>query len=111
CFCTPFGATSRGVTLANRVAPMAGMAKHDKPPPDVFDPKPDVATAGVLVLLDLIYSRRVVSIGPQRWTVTGATKPVRVDTGANILRPAFIEMGDGIQVDTRTGEHVERVKE
>jgi hypothetical protein len=49
---------------------MAGMAKHDKPPPELFDPLPDVATTGVLVLLDLIYSWRVLSTGPQRWTAT-----------------------------------------
>ena len=44
-------------------------------------------------------------------TATGVTKPVRVETGADILCPAFIEMGDVIKVDTRTGEYVERVKE
>jgi elongation factor P len=44
-------------------------------------------------------------------TATGVTKPVRVETGADILCPAFIEMGDVIKVDTRTGEYIERVKE
>lgn len=44
-------------------------------------------------------------------TATGVTKPVKVETGAEILCPAFIEMGDVIKVDTRTGEYVERVKE
>jgi elongation factor P len=44
-------------------------------------------------------------------TATGVTKPVKVETGAEILCPAFIEMGDVIKVDTRTGEYIERVKE
>ena len=44
-------------------------------------------------------------------TATGVTKPVKVETGAEIQCPAFIEMGDVIKVDTRTGEYVERVKE
>jgi elongation factor P len=44
-------------------------------------------------------------------TATGVTKPVKVETGAEIQCPAFIEMGDVIKVDTRTGEYIERVKE
>jgi elongation factor P len=42
-------------------------------------------------------------------TATNVTKPVRVETGADIICPAFIEMGNVIKVDTRTGEYVERV--
>jgi elongation factor P len=44
-------------------------------------------------------------------TATGVTKPVKVETGAEILCPAFIDMGDVIKVDTRTGEYIERVRE
>ncbi|MEX0585013.1 MAG: elongation factor P [Pirellulales bacterium] len=44
-------------------------------------------------------------------TATGVTKPVKVETGAEILCPAFVEMGELIKVDTRTGEYLERVKE
>jgi elongation factor P len=36
-------------------------------------------------------------------TATGVTKPVKVETGAEILCPAFVEIGDIIKVDTRTG--------
>jgi elongation factor P len=43
-------------------------------------------------------------------TATNVTKPVRVETGAEIQCPAFIEMGNVIKVDTRTGEYVERVR-
>jgi elongation factor P len=43
-------------------------------------------------------------------TATGVTKPVKVETGAEILCPAFIELGDTIRVDTRTGEYIERVR-
>jgi elongation factor P len=42
-------------------------------------------------------------------TATNVTKPVKVETGAEILCPAFIVMGNVIKVDTRTGEYVERV--
>jgi elongation factor P len=44
-------------------------------------------------------------------TATNVTKPVRVETGAEIHCPAFVEMGDVIRIDTRTGEYIERVKE
>ena len=42
-------------------------------------------------------------------TATNVTKPVKVETGAEIICPAFIEMGNVIKVDTRTGDYVERV--
>jgi elongation factor P len=34
---------------------------------------------------------------------------VKVETGAEIICPAFINMGNVIKIDTRTGEYVERV--
>lgn len=43
-------------------------------------------------------------------TATNVTKPVKVETGAEINCPSFINMGDVIRVDTRTGEYVERVR-
>jgi elongation factor P len=44
-------------------------------------------------------------------TATNVTKPVKVETGAEIQAPAFINMGELIKIDTRTGSYVERVKE
>jgi elongation factor P len=44
-------------------------------------------------------------------TATNVTKPAKVETGAEIMCPAFINQGELIKVDTRTGEYVERVKE
>ncbi|MDR1479047.1 MAG: elongation factor P [Planctomycetaceae bacterium] len=44
-------------------------------------------------------------------TATNVTKPAKVDTGAEILVPNFVEAGELIRVDTRTGEYIERVKE
>jgi len=42
-------------------------------------------------------------------TVSGATKPARLETGATAQVPLFINTGDRIRVDTRTGNYVERV--
>ena len=42
-------------------------------------------------------------------TATGATKPATVETGANVNVPLFVELGDKIKIDTRTGEYLSRV--
>ncbi|MSS63559.1 elongation factor P [Velocimicrobium porci] len=42
-------------------------------------------------------------------TATGATKPATVETGATVLVPLFVETGDRISIDTRTGEYLKRV--
>lgn len=44
-------------------------------------------------------------------TATNLTKPVKLETGAEIICPAFVMIGDLIKVDTRTGEYLERAKE
>ena len=42
-------------------------------------------------------------------TATNAQKPATVETGAEIKVPMFINEGDIIKIDTRTGEYLERV--
>jgi elongation factor P len=42
-------------------------------------------------------------------TATGATKPATVETGATVKVPLFINTGDTIKIDTRTGEYLGRV--
>lgn len=42
-------------------------------------------------------------------TATGGTKPAVMETGAKINVPLFIEEGQTIRVDTRTGEYMERI--
>jgi elongation factor P len=44
-------------------------------------------------------------------TASNVTKPVKVETGAEMNCPSFVEVGDLIRIDTRTGEYIERVKE
>ena len=43
-------------------------------------------------------------------TATNATKPATLETGAEIRVPLFINEGEMIRIDTRTGEYMERVK-
>ena len=42
-------------------------------------------------------------------TVSGATKPAILETGAKVLVPLFVNEGEMVRVDTRTGEYIERV--
>ncbi len=42
-------------------------------------------------------------------TATGATKQVTVETGLKVSVPLFVNVGDVIRVDTRTGEYITRV--
>ena len=42
-------------------------------------------------------------------TAQGATKPATVETGAQVNVPIFVNQGDVIQIDTRTGEYLKRI--
>jgi elongation factor P len=43
-------------------------------------------------------------------TRTGASKPATLETGLVVQVPLFVEEGEKIKVDTRSGEYIERVK-
>jgi len=42
-------------------------------------------------------------------TASGGSKPATMETGAVIQVPLFLNEGDKIKIDTRTGEYIERV--
>jgi elongation factor P len=42
-------------------------------------------------------------------TATGASKPAIVETGAKVMVPLFVDQGEVIKIDTRTGEYLSRV--
>jgi elongation factor P len=44
-------------------------------------------------------------------TATRATKPATIDTGATVNVPLFVEEGELIRINTKTGDYLERVKE
>jgi elongation factor P len=41
-------------------------------------------------------------------TATGATKPAKLESGAQVNVPLFVNEGDSIRVDTRDGTYMER---
>jgi elongation factor P len=43
-------------------------------------------------------------------TVSGSSKPATLETGLAVQVPFFVNVGDRVRVDTRTGEYLERVK-
>lgn len=73
----------------------------------LFNDKPISVTPPNHVVLKIEYCEP----GVRGNTATNVTKPVKVETGAEINAPSFVEVGELIKVDTRTGEYLERVKE
>jgi elongation factor P len=59
------------------------------------------------VVLEVTYTEP----GVKGNTATNATKPAKVETGAEVNVPLFINEGDKIKVDTEKGSYMERVKE
>jgi elongation factor P len=41
-------------------------------------------------------------------TATGTTKPATLETGATVKVPLFVNIGDMLRIDTRTGDYIER---
>ncbi len=58
------------------------------------------------VILEVTYAEP----GVKGNTATNATKPAKVETGASVNVPLFINEGDKIKIDTATGSYMERVK-
>ena len=58
----------------------------------------------LFVELEVVYTEP----GIKGATSTGTTKPAKVETGVEFNVPIFVEIGDRIRVDTRTGEYMER---
>lgn len=58
------------------------------------------------VILEVTYTEP----GVRGDTATNTLKPATVETGAEVRVPLFINEGDVIKVDTRTGSYIERVK-
>lgn len=59
------------------------------------------------VVLEVTYTEP----GQRGNTANNVTKPATVESGAEIKVPIFINEGDKIKIDTRTGDYLERVKE
>lgn len=70
-----------------------------------FEGKPFEVTAPNFVELEVTETEP----GFKGDTAQGANKPAIVETGAKVNVPLFVEIGDKIKIDTRTGEYLSRV--
>ena len=73
----------------------------------LFNDNPIATTPPNHVVLKVEYCEP----GAKGNTATNVSKPCKVETGAEFACPAFVEMGDLVRIDTRTGEYIERVKQ
>jgi elongation factor P len=66
----------------------------------------------IAVELPIFIQLKVVDADPgvRGDTASGGTKPAKVETGATIKVPLYLEVGEIIKIDTRTREYVERVR-
>jgi elongation factor P len=72
----------------------------------LYEGRPISIEPPTFVVLQVVYAEP----GVRGDTATNVTKPVKVETGAEIHVPIFVNQDDFIKIDTRTGEYVERVK-
>jgi len=73
----------------------------------LFNENPITVTPPNHVILKVEYAEPAVRGN----TATNLTKPAKMETGAEFIVPAFVEMGEMIKIDTRTGEYIERIRE
>ena len=71
-----------------------------------FEDKPIEVTLPNFVVKEIVYTEP----GARGDTATNVTKPAKIDTGFEVNVPLFINEGDLIKIDTRTGDYSERVK-
>ena len=72
----------------------------------LFNGRPVSLSLPNFVVLDVVET----DPGVKGDTATGGRKPATLSTGAVIQVPLFIERGEKLRIDTRSGEYVERVK-
>ena len=71
-----------------------------------YENKPISIEPPIFVTLEVTYAEP----GVRGDTATNVQKAVKVETGAEVSCPLFVNEGDHIKIDTRTGEYVERIK-
>ncbi|HNV47618.1 MAG TPA: elongation factor P [Spirochaetota bacterium] len=73
----------------------------------MYEDRPISIEPPTFVTLKVVYAEP----GLRGDTATNVLKPVKLETGATVNVPIFVNQDDVIKVDTRTGEYVERVKQ
>ncbi len=107
-FCFMDNATYEQVYITRDIVDEAAKFMSDNLVVNVmfFNERPIGVTLPNFVELQVAHSEP----GMKGDTASGATKPATLSTGAVINVPLFINEGEWLRIDTRTGEYVERVK-
>ena len=98
------------ITLAESALDAPGLLKEGEVVKIMFnteDAMPLSVEMPASVVLEVTYAEP----GVKGNTATNATKPAKVETGAEVNVPLFINEGDKIKIDTSSGSYMERVKE
>ncbi len=98
------------ITLQESALDAAGLLKEGEVVKIMFnteDSMPLSVEMPASVVLEITYAEP----GVKGNTATNATKPAKVETGAEVNVPLFINEGDKIKIDTSNGAYMERVKE
>ena len=74
----------------------------------LLDDKDQIISSEIPIFVNLIVTKT--EPGFKGDTANNALKPAILETGAKINVPLFVNEGDILKVDTRTGSYVERVK-
>ena len=105
--CAPTAATSRWPPLARRLSDADHwLREQDVCTVTLWDGDPIAVVPPNFVELEVTET----DPGIRGDTAQGGTKPATVSTGAVVKVPLFVEIGDVLKIDTRTGEYVNRVK-
>ncbi len=67
------------------------------------------ADAGDAAVTEGIFQSLITAFNEDRDMITAQSKAAVLESGYTIGVPAFIKEGDGIKIDTRTGNYVERI--
>ncbi len=97
------------ITIDSSMVSSADLLKEGQEVEILFaaeDEKPLLVELPPFVVLEVTYTEP----GVRGDTATNVTKPAKVETGAEIAVPIFVDTGEKIKVDTRTHAYVERVK-
>lgn len=82
------------------------MKENDKVQIELYEGKPVGVDIANVVELEVTYTEP----GAKGNTATNVTKPATLETGYEVNVPIFINIGDRLRIDTRTGDYMERAK-
>lgn len=82
------------------------LKENDKANVEYYNSDPVGVSIANFVILEVTYTEP----GAKGNTATNVTKPATLETGCEVNVPIFVNIGEKLKIDTRTGEYIERAK-